>query len=316
MYLNEIDKSIRGIHHRVRVTKAQAKAELERMPPQRTTGVNAAVELKKNIENGTFIYIPGQAVHYDEKGELRNGAHRFSALVMTNKPDDYFIEVDVATQTTTTEIEALDQCKPRQTKDILTFKHNTPAPLNMSIATIGRAALLYDCTRSILTAVSSGGAAITTKSDEVAYIEGHCDELTRAATFVARQRPNETKLLTPKIEGLMYLLFARVNESRAAECFVVLGTGAGLEACSPLLVLRNRLTLAQASGRRRAQRVTPKETAIFVAKTWNALQTQQHLKVLTYSKGEDVRIAGTPMLKKSLDGMSIFSGTKEMRKFL
>jgi hypothetical protein len=295
------------------------------MPAQRFHRDGKAITVKLNIEPGTFVYLPGQAINFDQRCELRNGQHRLLGLAISSG-DDKYIEVDICTQTTDKEILALDLGTPRNLADMMTFRNGRSAVENQSVSSIGKSVAMFvsgvgsgDDSTSLLRAAASGGSNIISPEAQNEVNEVHGDGLSEASAYTRRQlQPGEVKLLLPRIEGLFYYVFGLINKEKALTFLNQLATGNDLSKGSPMLVLRKALT-PDNNPRRKSQTVQPREVAFYVAKTWNAIELGQELKFLKYTIGEAITIAG---MAGKLDGhhikMAVTTGknTKEIRQVL
>ena len=83
-------------------------------------------------------------------------------------------------------------------------------------------------------------------------------------------------------EYAAYWLFAGKSPAKAVEFFDGLRTGAGLPAGSPILVLRNRLSL---DGSTRLATESPEVLAWFI-KAWNAWRADRPMKILRHKAGD------------------------------
>jgi hypothetical protein len=163
---------------------------------------------------------------------------------------------------------------------------------------IGKAICLYDASGKLEKAMEGTGSTILLQSDEVAYMNNHYEEILEAATFVTE---DTNRILTPKVEGLMYILLARVNKAEAIKFLKSVSTGSNLPEDHPVMTLRKRILDATAKTKKKWQKVSVKEAAIFVAKTWNAVRNYKPLGVLRYIKGENVKIHGLVARKKETE---------------
>jgi hypothetical protein len=304
--ITDIDLAQRATHSKITVHKGSTENILRTMPKQRDFRINSCLELKTAIEQGTFRYLPGQAIHFDNEGHLRNGQHRLLALSMADGGEsEPFIEVDVISGATEDEIETLDQGVPRNTADVLAMelaKRGIIIDDHRVITATGRCMMLFDtlmtndsntATRiGIEAAIAGKGSAGVTKDQELNYIREHLNELIPAAKYANRGRGDRkdeeaSKVpLAPRIAGMVYVLLARTTDQTKALAFLEsLATGEKLEKGSPVLVLRNRL---------KDNPPKPRETALLTLKAWNQFCEGKVVGQTKLAAEETVEITNMP----------------------
>lgn len=260
MKFSDVDLTITKTWSSVVITPQEAEAIIDAMPLQRKPTGTALETLIADVEAGTFQYVPGNAIHFDLSRLLANGQHRCLACALGGNS----ITVDVVTMATPEQIKALDLGVSRKTKDIMDMRDSNPN-INENIAKIGKALFMFDATQSIVAAVTP--KRVATKTQELEYITDHHEELLTAATFVCRPRTGVKPLRSKQVEGLMFVLFNRVDPEYAVGFFESLENGAGLDESNQIHQLRERLMLCHTSDKKQ-NKLTTLEIANLLIRAW------------------------------------------------
>jgi len=221
------------------------------------------------------------------EGQLVNGSHRLSALIVHGKPQQFPIIRGLIPE----EIGALDIGAKRTGGDLFAFRGEANAQL---LASMFPLLAIWERSQTIGIAKGHNLWVPLTPPDMVARFDEDADTL-RLAARVATARKKEIPL-PPSLIGLLYYLFHQVSEQAAGAFFESLASGANLGTGDPILVLRNRL-FAPTSTRRglstgeRSRRVL----GALVIKTWNAWRQGRLIsRILWYNNEAFPSIYGLP----------------------
>lgn len=207
--------------------------------------------------------LNGEAVKIADDGTLLDGQHRLAAVVRAGVTVPMVVVTGLAMETQRT----MDAGRRRTFADNLKIEEVSNSPIAASIA-------LRMCAWDQGHTDLAPNSLRATQSEQRAWMAAN-PVVSRAAEIAARTR-REFKLLAPSAVGTAYVLFHRVDPGDAAEFFAQLGTGAGLDAGHPILLLRNRTIRDAAESRR----MTDKLRMGLLIKAWNANRSGDWPKVL------------------------------------
>lgn len=88
--------------------------------------------------------------------------------------------------------------------------------------------------------------------------------------------------IPPAVVGCMMYLCSSISADDSEQFFLSLGTGAGLELTSPILMLRRRME----SARKRSEHLSRREMGALIAKAWNAYRTGRTIGLLRWNPDE------------------------------
>jgi len=216
--------------------------------------------------------VNGETLKIATDGTLIDGQHRLLACVEANAPFDTYVIYGLNKDV----FDTIDCGRKRTAADCL------------SIDGVTNASATASAIRWI--AALKGGKAIATRGMKM-----HSDEI-RLAYAADSKKISEAVTITngvsrgwmsPGQAAALYYLFAQKHEVKAKEFFELLGSGAGLHASHPILVLRDRfMRLNQTRGRD-----IDIEKACIAIRAWNAFRANENVAMLRglqrNAKGEE-----------------------------
>lgn len=207
--------------------------------------------------------LNGESIKFGPGGRLLDGQHRLWAvveagmpittLVMRNVPEEAFSTIDTGVK--------------RTVGDTL-FLHGEKNSNNLGAA-LGAAWKLDNLSSAEL--VRWGGTTPSTAELEI-YLQdnpGIRDSLDKVASGLSH-------VMSASMAAALHYAFGRRDKALADRFFEELASGAGLEATSPVFLLRERLTKAKA----KKERLSQAETIEYCTKAWNALRTNKPVQKL------------------------------------
>lgn len=245
----------------------------ERNTTNRTISALHVDRLARDMKAGRFINN-GDSIRFATDGTLLDGQHRLAAIVRSGVTLRLFVVWGLPLEAQAT----MDDGRRRTMHDVLVLEGATLHA--KTTASILRRVIMLE--RGSLTNTSLA----PTKGEMKAYLEAHPQVVDAAA--VAEQVRNAKGIrCAASTLGLAYYLFAEINRDMADMFFQQLRTGAGLEEGSPILVLRNRLSL---DGSTRLSTESPEVVAWFI-KAWNAWRDGKQMKILRHKAGDTWPVA-------------------------
>ncbi|MBI5445870.1 MAG: hypothetical protein HY900_32220 [Deltaproteobacteria bacterium] len=214
-------------------------------------------------------WVPhGQAIQFDESGNLLDGQHRLRAIVEA----DTSAEMMVVRGVPEVARDVIDTGRRRSPGDVLSMEGVRDS------ATVGAALrLLFHYDTGSVDKYSDPRS----KPSNVDLVQLYAEA--RSIDESAAVGQKAFRLLSPAVGTFAHFVFARLDRKAADEFFGGLIEGADLDKDSPLLLLRNRL-LANRASRSRLQAI---DLAALVFKAWNAWRRGGPLRYLRWRrKGE------------------------------
>ncbi|KNX38064.1 hypothetical protein [Luteipulveratus halotolerans] len=251
------------------ITPAQARDILaERNTRNRTISPIHVAKLARDMAGGNFLNN-GDSIRFATDGTLLDGQHRLAACVKSGATIRVFVVWNLPAEAQAT----MDDGRKRAMSDVLQLSgQSTHAKTTASIL---RRTIMLE--RGSLTNTSLS----PTKQEMQAYLDQH-PEVVDAAVVADHTRGAKGIRCAASTLGLAYYLFAAKSRPMADEFFGALRTGAGLEEGSPILVLRNRLSV---DGSTRLATESPEVLAWFI-KAWNAWRQGKSMKILRHKAGD------------------------------
>lgn len=239
----------------IRVTPALAEEWLTANDHNRNIDVRTVDAYARDMLSGNWA-LNGEAVKIAEDGTLLDGQHRLAAIVRSGVTVPMVVVTGLPMDTQRT----MDAGRRRTFADNLKIEEVTNSPVVASIA-------LRMCAWDLGHTELQPGLLRATQSEQREWMAAN-PVVFRAAEIAMRAR-REFKLLAPSAVGVSYVLFDRVDQEDTAEFFARLGSGAGLDAGHPILLLRNRVIRDAAESRR----LTDKVRVGLLIKAWNATRS-------------------------------------------
>jgi len=221
--------------------------------------------------------LSGDPIKFNNRGELIDGQHRLSAIIMSGMT----VEMDVRRDLHPDVFAVLDTGGTRSPGDMLQvagFNYTT----NVASA-IRQASSILEVESGVITPTSLGKKRIA-PAVLLEWAEEHSEELLEACRATTTK---DAKVVCspPSLFAGLYFLFAQYNRKAAREFFSILVNGIGFEhtANDPIYMLRKQLLALRAN--KHIRRPTYYKTAL-VIKAWNAFQMRDTINQLKYSEGE------------------------------
>lgn len=253
------------------ITPAAAKRYLERNTANRPLSIRSIRELSQAIENGEW-QLNGEAIKFDEGGNLIDGQHRCHAVIKANRS----IRTYVLRHLPSDSFKTIDTGKKRNNADTLGL-------LRFSNPTV-----LAATSRFVLNLQANQ----LTSSEIVTNIrmEHFLDEnpgIIDSVNFVKTVKADS--LISGAIAGGLHFLMSQRDADDAELFFRDLGKGSMLAASDPLFLLREKLLYYRG---RQGAKLTRRDTTALVIKAWNYRRTGKIVKRLTWTKktGEEFPI--------------------------
>jgi hypothetical protein len=253
------------------ITPLKAKGMLDANTRNRKINHLAVTEYAASMRDKSWR-VNGETLKVATDGTLIDGQHRLLACVEANTPFETYVVYGLNKDV----FDTIDCGRKRTAADCL------------SIDGVANASATASAIRWI--AALKGGRALAVRGMKM-----HSDEI-RLAYAADSKRISEAVTITngvsrgwmsPGQAAALYYLFAQKHEAKAKEFFELLGSGAGLHASHPILVLRDRfMRLNQTRGRD-----IDIEKACIAIRAWNAFRANENVAMLRglqrNAKGEE-----------------------------
>lgn len=251
------------------ITPEQAADILaQRNTHNRTVSALHVDRLARDMTNGDFL-MNGDAIRFASDGTLLDGQHRLAACVKSGVTIRTVVVWNLPAEAQAT----MDDGNKRTMAHVLQL--DGKGSHAKTVASILRRVIMLE--RGSLTNTSLS----PTKAEMSAYLEAH-PEITDAAMVADQVRNARSIRCAASTLGIAYYLFAAKSRRDADAFFEQLRTGIGLEAGSPVLALRNRLST---DGSTRLATESPEVLAWFI-KAWNAYRTGKQVRILRHKSND------------------------------
>lgn len=232
------------------ITPAIALTLLERNTANRPLDKRRAARLAEEIKRGRWM-LNGDAIRVSSDGVLLDGQHRLTAIAMSGMAVPSLVVNGLPPET----FKTIDQDRRGRTAaDVLAIEGVKNYTI---VAAIARLVHKYEKCGNPFNG-SPENVPSTQESEALALRSG----ITTAANRTAGRKWCK-KFVTPSICGFCDYVFTERYPDFAGEFMLRLETGSGLDAGSPILLLRERLM--GASGDKEAMRQSYKTALIFKA---------------------------------------------------
>ena len=211
------------------ITPAMAQQLLVGNINNRPHDVARSARLAQAILRGEWS-VNGDTIRVSKSGRLLDGQHRLHAIAMGNRSVDTLL----ATNLDDAVFDTIDVGgKPRTAAHIMTMKGEKNATLASSVAR-----LRFKWSRS--GNPFNGNQDLTPTVKELEEIVRLYPSVRNAANTTTSM-PWCRRAIQPSIVGFCYSVFSEYNALMTTAFFEALETGLGLEAGSPIILLRDRL---------------------------------------------------------------------------
>lgn len=253
----------------ITVTPDLAKEMLARNEGNRVKRVAHVGALAQAIKSGDWIET-GDTIKFDTNGRLLDGQHRLSAIIQANTS----VVADVVFGVTPEAFDRIDTGMARTHSQILAMVGIKDGPL------------LTSATRVLLAlnrGLSHAGSVSASKHEVVEFIKANHD-LIASARVAERVRKAIGRIASPGgLTAAVYLINKRVGTD-ITPFIDQLCSGAGLNAESPILALRNRFIRSSGKARNKIDGV---EATALVIKAFNAWHEGRPMKQLSWRVADE-----------------------------
>lgn len=270
------------------VTPQMASDWLSRNPQNRTLSKRHAERLAEDMSKGNFVYN-GESIKIDEEGNLLDGQHRLTAIVMSGTVQQVLVARDVPRSSMRT----IDRGHGRTVADWLKIRGYP----NYTILG-GAARMLHIFEQGALQRSNATGKFHPSDADSV--LERH-PGLTKSVTYTMMHREGMKRVYRSDANvAFLHYIFSCVDSSHADAFIEGLATGTSLSSGSAILHLRARLQDDLVDTRKK---LTPVSRLAFVLKAWRQFHTGRVTKRLKYNVGESFPLVEGFTYK---DGVPVF----------
>lgn len=252
------------------ITPHLANEFLKRNKTNRPLSRSWVYELRNRIVCGQWQYN-GETIKFDENGDLIDGQHRLSAVLLSDRP----IKSAVIRKLPHIAFETIDDGKKRGASDVLSIygeKNYT------SLASLLRLIHLYENNNKTLP--KRRGNSLP--NQEAIKILNKHPEARQSATFAASY-VGRFKYATKTTVSFCHWLFYKISPKDTDRFFDALATGVGLEKGSPVLLLRDKFIYNYGA----RARLDNTDWCHFVIITWNLFRRGKLVKVKNLNIGVD-----------------------------
>lgn len=252
----------------VHVTPQIARTWLNHNPKNRSLRESPVARFSRDMVAGAWLEN-GDAVRFDENGNLLDGQHRLKAIADSGTTQTSLVVAGLPKLVQDT----LDDGTRRTMSDRLAF-HEEASPAILS-AVLRNIILWEQGSRK-----NGLGRYQPTVTESLEFLEQHRPVRVAAA---AAERYKKTKFISTATIGLCWWLFSRLDAKQCDEFFARLADGEMLTKTSPIYVLRERLRDLNAGPAK------PTRTYILAItiKAWNAFRDGREITILRWSENEN-----------------------------
>ena len=221
--------------------------------------------------------LTGEPIKFNTKGELIDGQHRLSAIIMSGKT----VEIDVRRQLHPSVFMDLDTGAGRSPGDLLTVA-GYEYTVNIASA-IRQVSSILEVESGVVKPTSMGKKKVA-PAILLEWCEEHLEEL-KEAIRATISKDAKVVCSPPSLFSALYFLFAQYNRKAAREFFTALIDGIGFEhdQHDPIYMLRKQLLSFRSN--KNLKRPGYYKAAL-VIKAWNAFQNRDTIQQLKYTDGE------------------------------
>jgi len=268
------------------VTPAMAKTWLDNNNfDNRRLDHHRVSKIAHDIKNEKWVF-DGTPIRFNGSGNILDGQHRLSAIIKANKPVKSLVLRGLESVSQNT----IDTGKSRSVSDILHFNGYVNTT---SLAAATRLSIGFREFKGDLATWDKSSSSNSISAQEI------LSEVNRRPMLIKATQSLISVKYIRKMVGLgvpifCYFLFASASSQSIADAFFQkLENGDDLSANSPILKLRNEITLRDTKTARRGQRQSVYNAAMFI-KAWNAWRSGVAVDTVRWNPTE-----AYPMVNKS-----------------
>ena len=253
------------------ITPAMAQRYLEQSRENRPLSVRTVRELSQAIHNDEW-QLNGEAIKFDEHGNLIDGQHRMNAIIQSNRS----IKTYVCRNLPSDSFKTIDTGKKRNNADTLGL-------LGFSNPTVLAATCRFVLNFQVNQLKSN---EIVTNIRMEQFINDNPDIMT-SVDFVKTVKAEG--LVPLSIAGGLHFLMNKCDEDEAELFFRDLAKGSMLAASDPVFLLREKMLHYRG---RVGAKLTRRDISALLIKAWNYRRTGTTVKRLVWAKksGEEFPI--------------------------
>ena len=231
--------------------------------------------IASDIKNGRWVF-DGTPIRFSGENVI-DGQHRLYAIIRANTPVETLVVRGLSQETKNT----IDTGKPRSAADVLHFNGQVNAGVLAAVARLSLNHKRYS--GNLVSAVGYGKANLSTQ-EIVAEVASNSALIKATQSVVSLAYIK--KQIGLSVPAFCYYLFMKASSQHLADHFFQgLEHGADLPPDSPILLLRNALTLRE-TNRGRSGRYRSVYYSALIIKAWNAWSAGTKIQRLTFGLGE------------------------------
>lgn len=273
------------------ITPAKAKQYLATRASNRIIRDAKVLEYGIAMEAGRWV-LNGHAIVFDDDGHLIDGQHRLEACVLSGCTFETYIVRGVKDPRA---MATIDTGSARTHTDIWTIAGHKSAALTSSIALM---VMMYEQKRinwngfvpkairrdsplaASMKKMPLAGSYVS-KEELLGFGEAHIHSLTAAAHFIMSSPVR--KVMSPQAGGTLYYYGEKKDAVAVGQFLNDVGSGVGLAAGDPALVLREHVAHRTRAG----SRLSRTYILGMMIKAWNARRAGTKISVLRVGADED-----------------------------
>lgn len=257
----------------VEITPEMAKELLKKNINNRPLRKSNIAFLTNEILSGNWE-ATGTPICFDIDGHLVNGQHRLKAIIEANIPIKEYILGGFSKEA----YHKMDGHQPRSASDIL--HTNGWANSNTVAAVVKFIMVFLENPRGL----DGGNWNRKISNKDVLDFASDNEELATAINYTVNFYVSGDKILSKKIMGGLFYLFAEKDLEETISFFKKLTTGIELEKNDPVFILRKRLLKIKID---RVRRVSITYLTVLTVKAWNLKRSKKKVTKLQFNIEKD-----------------------------
>lgn len=230
--------------------------------------------LSQQMINGSWIPDTGETIKFDKQGNLIDGQHRLSAVIMSKKS----IEMEVKDNMDRKAMEVIDTGKSRTSTDLLAMA-GCISPSKLAAAT--KFILLFKLGKysDATTGTVAGARTVNVSNQDILKFVKQNEKELVAITNIAQNYYTKFRYLPVSQVSGLYYVFASLDKKKAIDFFDKLSIGANLSMDNPIFLLRERLLKDSTVKRKMSMR----EKVAMVVIAWNYYRQNKKIQSLVFT---------------------------------
>jgi hypothetical protein len=244
-----------------------AKEMLKRNQRNRKCNEAHVTFLANQMENDKWLF-DASPIRFSEDGRLLDGQHRLSAVVKSNKTQQFLIVTGVKSES----FKVMDTGRNRGGSDVLYING-----IKYSTVVASAARFIIKFKKGNISQAKASNK--TTNSDILSWYENN-KAIMDIIKNADKMRVASSNVLTSTQIASFHFLFAEKNVLDAEKFIHKLCTGLDLDLKSPIFVLRKRLIQDKLS----KAKLPTKEKSALIVKAWNLYRKGKECQFLRWNK--------------------------------